>query len=124
MQRLVAALILALLTAWLPLQPSAALSMPFCEHGQAHDAQHDRTHTQHAPQPHDHHAQPSGEVHDGHAAQPVCDSCGACHLACSLVLPAAMPLIGAAAQYAFDPSRPLAPGAFAPDQPHPPPLHA
>jgi hypothetical protein len=110
-----AMLILALLIGWLPLQPMAALAMPFCQHGTQPSAmEHDHASV--------HHAGHEPQHTDGQAGHLACSDCGACHLACAPVLTVSLTLSAHVPARRFDLSPPLVPAAFAPEQPHPPPL--
>jgi hypothetical protein len=115
MRRFLAMLILALLSGWLPLQPMAALAMPFCQHGTQPSAmEHDHASA--------HHTSHDSQHTEGQAGFLACSDCGACHLACAPVLTVSFALSGDIPTRSFDLSPPLLPAAFAPEQPHPPPL--
>ncbi|HTT40521.1 MAG TPA: hypothetical protein VMH32_22935 [Burkholderiales bacterium] len=124
-------IVTAFLALWLPLQGTAAVAMPFCDHTLGGN-------TQAMPQPDRSHHQGSASgalathehgaaaAHDGRtgpaSANLACNDCGVCHLACAPAAPAAgfvfaMPVLSA--PLATDVAL-LAP--FEPEQPQPPPL--
>lgn len=110
-------LILALLSAWLPLQPVAALAMPFCDHGQSEQVHSSAAHAGHG-HTHDH----GGEQTSGARMLPGCSDCGPCHLACAPML-GVSPLPGADVPVRdFHPFLHAVPVSLTLDQPHPPPL--
>ena len=118
--------IVFLLLLWLPLQGVAALTLPFCRHAldagaeQASVGPADAEHAHHA---HDHGTPAVQSRPDNHQGGLSCNDCGACQLACAAVmLPA--PVLGtlAAVPGRLHAAPPLAPPAFVPDQPYPPPL--
>jgi hypothetical protein len=124
-------LVVCLLLLWLPLQGMAALTMPFCRHGQEPGA---AAATEHAAQLHTAHVH-AGHRHDpGPPAQPgaeqppaadhlACNECGACHLACAPAVPshAAEGLAPLPGTPRLGPP-PCAPPAVVLEQPNPPPL--
>lgn len=118
MRRIVAILILALLSAWLPLQPVAALAMPFCDHDQGEQAHSSAAHVGSHHAGHGH----GDEQASGAGVLPGCNDCGPCHLACAPMLGASLTLGADVPARDFRPFPHAVPASLALDQPHPPPL--
>lgn len=117
-RRLIRLLPLFLAALWLPFQAVAAVSMPFCRHGEAHQA------TVKVDEAMDHCAmhgqQPAPEQQAERGLG--CDDCGVCHLlAAGFILTAvqAAAVIPVAQDYCAD--VPLAPASAIPEPPQQPP---
>ncbi len=124
-------LLSVLMTLWLPVSGYAAVAMPFCQHGLAGGQSHiaptatlaDNDHAHH----HHHaanHSPGDAQSQSGHAGSLACNDCGACHLACS---PAIVAAVTVQLPYEASVYQPVAAGAahlFYPEQPLHPPLSA
>lgn len=116
---------------WLPMQGYAAVVMPFCQHSLAGNQSH-AGHEGTAAQPHEghthHHAENSGagtpQAHTGHASGLACNDCGACHLACSPAIAAAVTLQVRVEASVYEPVPAVTVHLFYPEQPLHPPLTA
>ena len=81
-------IVVLLLLLWLPLQPLAAVAMPFCQHSESTTFAGDESAAA-AGEQLGHHAGPSGGGHKHHADAEdsafslQCNDCGPCHLACA-----------------------------------------
>ncbi|MCW5620750.1 MAG: hypothetical protein KIS79_06575 [Burkholderiales bacterium] len=123
MHRIVAILILVLLSAWLPLQPVAALAMPFCDHGQQNEQVHSgAAHAGAHHASHDHDYDHGDEQTRGAKVLPGCNDCGPCHLACAPMLGVSPIPGGDVPVRDFHPFLFAVPVSLTLDQPHPPPL--
>ena len=128
MLRTIVATFLAL---WLPLQGTAAVAMPFCNHTpgagmqamlQAHWS-HPEGSASSALAKHEHRA---AAAHDGRtgsaSAHLACNDCGVCHLACAPAAPAAGFVFATPVTSAPQPVEVALLAPFEPEQPQPPPL--
>jgi hypothetical protein len=118
-RRLLLLLPLFLAALWLPFQAVAAVSMPFCRHGEAHKtmALVEDAATDHCAM----HGEPSPS--DQQAERGLgCDDCGVCHLLAAGFMPStgrAAAVIPVAQDYRAD--VPLAPASAIPEPPQQPP---
>ena len=95
-----------LIALWLPLQGYAAVAMPFCQHSMARDSTHQANadHSRHRHDGHSGHITQTGVPNDiagishtDHVGNDDvsglgCNNCDTCHLACSPVISAVVPL--------------------------------
>lgn len=114
MRRLCRLLPLFVAALWLPFQAIAAVSMPFCRHGEAHGA---TAATEQANAGCHLHAQQEAADH-----AMSCDDCGFCHLAAAGMMPALeriAAVVPAARDFRLD--VPPAPASAIPEPPRHPP---
>jgi len=84
--------VLSVVMLWLPVQGFAAVAMPFCQHALGHSGavQTNGAHGEHHYHKHHHDKGSGSSSHsNGSPSGLSCNDCGACHLACSPVVPSA-----------------------------------
>lgn len=114
-RRLLRLLPLFLAALWLPFQAVAAVSMPFCRHGEAPTTQQVDAAVEHC---HMHEQAPPAPVDHGLN----CDDCGVCHLLAAGFMPTAdqaTAILRVVQDYRAD--VPLAPASAIPEPPQQPP---
>lgn len=121
-----------LIALWLPLQGYAAVAMPFCSSNarahagkavaSAHQQDGHSGHMNHDKVDHD--AATGPDSGHGDADKLACNNCGPCHLACSPLIFAVTPSLGAPGNPVFQPVSAESLYFFFPEQPQRPPLSA
>jgi hypothetical protein len=119
--------VLSVVTLWLAVQGFAAVAMPFCPHalGNSSAVQTNGTHSDRHQHSH-HHGKTSGDS-DRSNGLPIglsCNDCGACHLACSPVVPYVVIAVISSCGHIYNSLLPASESLFIPEQLKPPPLTA